>query len=431
MISPPARCPCATAMYSRLPPKMAGALHEIGTGRDVMGSLSFNPGGGVNGFLAARTGAACGRRRRLLYPYAVNDDRRDPSGLLLACLGDAAPVGAAQQLVEQVGVATAAHRLWAPVADSDLILVNLESPLARNSGTVGLFSRKTFTGLANNHIMDAGDHGLLETMDLLSAHGVPHAGAGRNLESARQPAVIEADGLRLGILSAADPRFHAAGRTTAGVFPAQSELLRESIAETTRRCDHVIVSLHVGIEFLPYPSPAQLCLADTCLAAGASLVLFHHAHCIAGHRQDARGVVLFGTGKYLFPYDFYVGHHGLTRWAIRRARRAAAWQVRLAKARDVHVQRVIPLWIGANGFPEKPADPDAEWTLRWIRRLSRRSAAALPFWRTLALLNPVFAGLNARAYLELARQAGFRKMLMMAFCGLRAQLGRHDGLARP
>ncbi len=406
-------------------------LNKTGSGRKTIVALSSNPCGSVNGFLAARARRACGARCCLLLYEAVNDERRNTSDLLVACLGDVAPVGKVQQCIEQEGVVIAAHRLWGPVAGNDLLLTNLETPLRRDSEAVGLFSHKTFLGLANNHIMDAGDSGLFETMDLLTEQGIPHAGAGRDLDAARQPAMVASGGMRLGILCAADPRFHAAGRTTVGVFPAQPDLLRESIIHTAHQCDRMIVSLHMGIEFLPYPSAAQLRLADTCLDAGASLVVFHHAHCVAGHRHDERGVVLFGTGKYLFPYEDYVGGHGLTRRAIRQARRAAAWQIRLAGARDTQIQSVLPLWVGEDGFPEKPASEDAERTLRLIHRLSHRSVSAIPFWRTLALLDPVFVGLNVRAYLELARQSGFRRMLATAFRGIRVQLGAHGGSGKP
>lgn len=354
----------------------------------------------------------------------MNDERRDPSDLLVACLGDVAPAEKVQEYIRHAGVETAARRLWAPVAGSGLLLANLETPLQSDSETAGLFNRTTCLGLANNHIMDAGESGLAETMELLAGHEIPHAGAGPNLNAARQPAMIATGGLRLGVLCAADPRFNPAGPTTPGVFPARPGLLRESIADTARSCDRVIVSLHMGIEFLPYPSAPQVRLAEACLDAGAALVVFHHAHCIGGHRLDGRGAVLFGTGKYLFPYDDYVGRHGLTRRAIRRARRAAAWRIRLGGP-DTRLQDILPLWIGDDGFPEIPARQDAERTLAQIRRLSHRSASALPFWRTLALLDPVFAGLNARAYLELARQTGFRRMLATAGGGVRTQLFPH------
>src|SRR5437764_7357041 len=58
--------------------------------------------------------------------------------------------------------------------------------------------------LANNHTLDYEVQGLLETLDTLDAAGIAHAGAGRNLEEARRPAVVEAGGLRVGMIAATD-----------------------------------------------------------------------------------------------------------------------------------------------------------------------------------------------------------------------------------
>ena len=45
--------------------------------------------------------------------------------------------------------------------------------------------------LANNHVLDYGQAGLLETLETLEGAGTRTAGAGRNLAGARAPAVIE------------------------------------------------------------------------------------------------------------------------------------------------------------------------------------------------------------------------------------------------
>ena len=45
--------------------------------------------------------------------------------------------------------------------------------------------------LANNHVLDFGRSGLLETLDVLSASGLRGAGAGRSELEARSPAIVE------------------------------------------------------------------------------------------------------------------------------------------------------------------------------------------------------------------------------------------------
>ena len=41
--------------------------------------------------------------------------------------------------------------------------------------------------LANNHVMDYGDDGLLHTIELLDEIGILHTGAGKNLKEASEP----------------------------------------------------------------------------------------------------------------------------------------------------------------------------------------------------------------------------------------------------
>jgi poly-gamma-glutamate synthesis protein (capsule biosynthesis protein) len=55
--------------------------------------------------------------------------------------------------------------------------------------------------LAGNHIADAGPEAIEDTLATLRGLGIATAGAGMNLAEARRPAIVEAQGLRVGILS--------------------------------------------------------------------------------------------------------------------------------------------------------------------------------------------------------------------------------------
>src|SRR5512139_2429220 len=48
--------------------------------------------------------------------------------------------------------------------------------------------------LANNHILDWGRPGLVETLETLKKAGLKSSGAGRNLREAESPAVVEVAG---------------------------------------------------------------------------------------------------------------------------------------------------------------------------------------------------------------------------------------------
>ena len=55
--------------------------------------------------------------------------------------------------------------------------------------------------LAGNHVFDRGLEGVEDTIAALRANGIVPCGAGPDLETARQPAVVARGGLRFGVLS--------------------------------------------------------------------------------------------------------------------------------------------------------------------------------------------------------------------------------------
>lgn len=55
--------------------------------------------------------------------------------------------------------------------------------------------------LASNLALDWGEDALLDTIDLLRDKGIQVIGAGRNLDEARKPAVVDKDGVKVAILA--------------------------------------------------------------------------------------------------------------------------------------------------------------------------------------------------------------------------------------
>ena len=55
--------------------------------------------------------------------------------------------------------------------------------------------------VAGNHAMDWGEEGLLDMIAVLRDRGIQPVGAGRNLEEARRPAILERKGVRVAVLT--------------------------------------------------------------------------------------------------------------------------------------------------------------------------------------------------------------------------------------
>jgi poly-gamma-glutamate synthesis protein (capsule biosynthesis protein) len=158
--------------------------------------------------------------------------------------------------------------------------------------------------VANNHALDFGVDALLDTGRYLEGAGIAMVGAGIDVEAARRPFVLEAGGLRVGIIGVTDhPADFAAGPRQPGVAYADLDAgtpqwLLDVVAETRTRCDVLVVTPHWGPNMVAEPRPAVRAAAAAITDAGATLIAGHSAHVFHG----VAGRVLFDLGDFLDDY---------------------------------------------------------------------------------------------------------------------------------
>jgi poly-gamma-glutamate synthesis protein (capsule biosynthesis protein) len=216
-----------------------------------------------------------------------------------------------------------------PVArEADLFVVNLECPFTARgekmpknfnfrarpelvsalvAGGVGAVS------LANNHLMDYGPLGLIDTLATLEEARIPHFGAGRNLQEARRPARLERHGIRIAFLGylflgehSIEPPEVIATDTSPGVAGHHSDvallerMLREDIELAKTDADLVIPFFHWGREGHHLPEPYQIRLAHAAIEAGASAVFGSHPHVLQGMELYRGAPVVYSLGNFVF-----------------------------------------------------------------------------------------------------------------------------------
>jgi poly-gamma-glutamate synthesis protein (capsule biosynthesis protein) len=155
--------------------------------------------------------------------------------------------------------------------------------------------------LANNHALDFGVVALLDTFDHLHEAGIAWVGAGRRLNEARAPAVLEANGFRLGVLGCGDhPSDFAAAPASPGIayvdLQRGLEWLPAAIAELD--VDAVLVTPHWGPNMIPEPLPYVRRGAVALRQAGATLVAGHSAHVFHGVQPG----MLYDLGDFVDDY---------------------------------------------------------------------------------------------------------------------------------
>jgi poly-gamma-glutamate capsule biosynthesis protein CapA/YwtB (metallophosphatase superfamily) len=156
--------------------------------------------------------------------------------------------------------------------------------------------------LANNHALDFGSDALEDTLAHLAAAGIASVGAGRDIASARAPASLSWDALRLRVISFTDhPADFAAGPSTPGVAFAPLERgappwVLSSIEKADE--DIVLVAPHWGPNMTTEPPAAVRRAARELIAGGATLVAGHSAHVFHG----VAGRVLYDLGDFIDDY---------------------------------------------------------------------------------------------------------------------------------
>ena len=215
-------------------------------------------------------------------------------------------------------------KIDALLRESDVVFANLETPLSgRGQPYSGKDANLTFrsdpsvvsglkqaginlVSLANNHITDYGEQGLLDTFEVLDALGIKHVGAGRNLNEAVKPVVFEREGTSVAFLgfNAYLPFCRVASKRSAGVAPFELGLMRETIKQAKSIADVVVVSVHWGIDYEECPIPLQKNTALKLIDFGASCILGHHPHVVQGIESYKNGLIVFSLGNFLFDEPF-------------------------------------------------------------------------------------------------------------------------------
>lgn len=204
------------------------------------------------------------------------------------------------------------------VPDDEIVVGNLECALTdhpkpvKKAGPV-LYNPTSFAAtlkengfyavsLANNHIRDCGDEGVLSTINACKSNGIKNFGAGETLESAAEPLIIEQNGIKVAFVSFAEKEFNFVQAGKAGAIAFDPYESYDKIRDVRKNVDALIVLYHGGIEHYIYPSPLLRKKCRKMIEAGAHVVLCQHSHCIGTREEYKGGEILYGQGNSVFGY---------------------------------------------------------------------------------------------------------------------------------
>lgn len=177
-----------------------------------------------------------------------------------------------------------------------------------------------FCSLANNHILDWEQEGLLETLKTLKEAGITFAGAGRDLEEARAPALLETGSGRVlvfayGMITSGVQQEWAAtpGRPGVNLLPSLDDesvdMIREQVQSVRRPGDIVVFTVHWGGNW-GYDIPVRqrdfaYRLIDR---AGVDIVHGHSSHHPRGIEVYHDKLIIYGAGDFINDYEGISGY---------------------------------------------------------------------------------------------------------------------------
>jgi hypothetical protein len=202
---------------------------------------------------------------------------------------------------------------------ADYRIVNLEAPITEDrsenkiiktgphlrmseQSAISVLKQLNIDGvtLANNHILDYGTKGLLDTFDTLKSDEVAYVGAGTNLKDAAKYITLNKEGVKIAILNFCENEWSIAEDDSPGANPMDIIDNANQIKEAIATHDKVIVIVHGGHEYYNLPSPRMQKQYRFYAEQGADIVVGHHTHCISGNEVYNGVPIYYSLGNFLF-----------------------------------------------------------------------------------------------------------------------------------
>lgn len=351
--------PIRSIHYALAAPLILSVLLCTGcpNGADV---LHGEHSGGAGGVAAAETAEA-------VQPEAEPEPPPPPASFTMVAVGDIMLDRWVGEVIKRRGATHVLEKVREDIRAADIAFANLESPLS----TVGAHAPKAcifradpaavevlvdggfnIVSVANNHTLDAGVPGLMQTLDHLEAAGIAWCGAARERERSWEPTLFDVEGLMLGFIACTDLSFQHGSWCK---VDAEMTEFAGHVRAAKSRCNLLVVSIHWGNEYQNVPTQRQKDVAHAAIDAGADLIIGHHPHVLQGVGQYRGAPILYSTGNFVF--DQREGERMESAIFHLRYTEGEGWQIRM-----------VPVWIpfARTG----PIYPEAARASKIINRLA-------------------------------------------------------------
>lgn len=211
---------------------------------------------------------------------------------------------------------------------------------------------------ATNHCMDYGVEPFVETLDLLDRNRILHTGAGRNIQEARRPAIIDRKGVRVGFLTYVLEYQLGwwALPSKPGVVPIRQdplvgppyvneedlEAMVGDVKKTRSLADVLVVSFHWGSSQSRTLTLSQRAVAHAAIDAGADLVAGNHPHILQGVEAYKGRAIFYAMGNFVLDHA-----HPMFAPTVKESILVKCF----IEGKEIARLAFVPVLIGADGKP--------------------------------------------------------------------------------
>jgi poly-gamma-glutamate synthesis protein (capsule biosynthesis protein) len=253
----------------------------------------------------------------------IETEKEEPIELLF--VGDLLMDWSTKLTMDEKGVDYPFVHVKEEVAKADIAIANLEQPLTtRDASYKDLNQMFNFQGkpehiqgpinagfdlvsLGNNHALDYGEEGLLDTFQALNQYKLDYIGAGKSKEEAFQAKTYEIKGKRIKIMASSRfvpsvswYTFHEG--TKAGLASAYDlDYLVQKVKEEKADADYLFMFIHWGVEKTFTPADYQKQYVQQLVLAGIDGIIGSHPHVLQGFEYYEDVPVAYSLGNFLFP----------------------------------------------------------------------------------------------------------------------------------
>ncbi|MDN7025662.1 CapA family protein [Methanoculleus sp. FWC-SCC1] len=150
--------------------------------------------------------------------------------------------------------------------------------------------------VANNHIMENGRKTFLHTVKNLKDNDIAPVGVRDEIE------ILHIKGYRIAFLGYSYIEDHIADVCYNKIY--HKDAIIKDIEKVKPVSDLIIISLHWGSEYVPYPSPDQIQIGRDLVDAGADIILGGHPHITQSYEIYKNRPIFYSLGNFIFDHTY-------------------------------------------------------------------------------------------------------------------------------